>query len=596
MEVLESQRAREVVRSLLKAKKAIRIYPVHNVLYRAAIDDVFAAFRAFLDTGQDLVLKIRSQEILFVDEVIYQSTEKRDNLALLFFKDGVRELIFRHDLGRGEIESFLALLSTDFERLEGAEDFLSAVWERNFENIKLTVDEIHFLESDDAMLGIDSIDARGGEMEPATPVSLSFGVGGSGGSGHGPGSGDDAASEEESGEKNADQLLQRSDEDSRLKRAYADSLADPEIVVVRQEDLSADELQLLVSEVRRSPEVQTEKLLDILFLILEGNATENDAAEAGRALKEMLRYALKKADFSTAVALSYRLDILLKSGGNAARQAEIIVAYRNSREVIDQIGHILDSTKEIDETALYGFTSLLGKEALIPFVDLLDKMSTISARRQINNILIQLGREDVQRLIVRLNEPLWFVVRNIIYVLRHIADPAALEPLIRIARHDHPRVRLEVVRALNDYKSVRGLEPLRLFLSDGDSTVRLTAVMVLGQLARETTGALEFARDVLMAAINDKAFDGREFREKKTFHEVLASIASPEVAQQMMAVLRKKTLFKSRTLSERKAAAAYLLGLAGTAEALPLLKGLRATSDLLVREHVLFALNRMGHA
>jgi HEAT repeat protein len=198
-------------------------------------------------------------------------------------------------------------------------------------------------------------------------------------------------------------------------------------------------------------------------------------------------------------------------------------------------------------------------------------------------------------LIERLKDPTWYVVRNIIFVLRNIGDNAVLDDILRMSKHDHPRVRLEVVKALVNFKSVKALQALKDYFDDSDSTVRMSAIAGIGTVAKESSGARLFYRDAILAKIKEKAFEERDFKEKKSFYEALALVSDGEVDEFMIGILKKKHIFSSRKIIESKSCAVYYLGLAGSREALPILEKLGNVSDRLLREHVAAALDRIKH-
>lgn len=92
------------------------MYPENNPIYARTIGDTYARFRNFFNYRDELNLKINQNDILYDSEQIYYNPGKDDNLALFFFKDGLRELTFKNGLSEAEIEEFLKILSLDFDR------------------------------------------------------------------------------------------------------------------------------------------------------------------------------------------------------------------------------------------------------------------------------------------------------------------------------------------------------------------------------------------------------------------------------------------------------------------------------------------------
>ena len=94
----ELKKARDIIQSFLKSKKILRMYPSNNPIYINTIGDDFNKFKEFFYYKDELCFKIKQNEIIYDSEQVYSSPEKEDNLALFFFKDGLREISFRKGL------------------------------------------------------------------------------------------------------------------------------------------------------------------------------------------------------------------------------------------------------------------------------------------------------------------------------------------------------------------------------------------------------------------------------------------------------------------------------------------------------------------
>ena len=99
MEVIEEiKEAKDLLQCIIKAKKTLRMYPDNNPVYVKTLDESHLKFKNFLDYKEAFTLKIKQNSIFYDAEQIYSSAEKEDNLALFFFKDGLRELTFKKGL------------------------------------------------------------------------------------------------------------------------------------------------------------------------------------------------------------------------------------------------------------------------------------------------------------------------------------------------------------------------------------------------------------------------------------------------------------------------------------------------------------------
>jgi HEAT repeat protein len=596
--------ARNFIKAILKTKKMLQIFPSNNVIYIAAIDEAYALAKEYLDLHGELTLQIKPAEILVDTEQAYQSPGKADNFALFFFKEGIREVIFKEPLSKSELEDFLKLTGTDFDKDDSGDDFLSAAWGRSFENIKFTIDDVAYLES-------DWNHGRGQDSGPGETLELS-------GSEGGPSEAEPHSAENASGfgtlfsfgrdmqgEINPDETAsgevysQGSSQKNSLSTAYQDALVKEDTIAVEVGELTAEERGIMLAEMEIDPCEKSDQLATILVTMIAKSSPPVDAGYLTKALEDLTLFAFRRNDLSTAItALRMIEEIPVEQRGDAGLKVPIanFFSFCRSADVMEKLGSILDSSKEFNEEALQEYAGHLGVESLYSFIALLERLENIHARRMVNNVLIRLGKQNVRPLCEHLKDPTWFVVRNMVYILRNIGDNSVLDEILTVAGHDHPRVRLEVVKALHDFRSVKALQALKEFFDDRDSTVRLSSITVIGAMAKETTGASLFACDAIIAKIREKHFEEREFKEKKSFYETLALLHDRTADEYMMDVLKKKSIFGGRKIVENRACAAHYLGLAKCREALPLLEKLRGSSDTLLREHVTIAIQRISNA
>jgi HEAT repeat protein len=599
MEDSRTDSARNFVKAALKAKKMLQIYPANNILYLNSIDETFSSAQHYLSSYGDLVIQITPSGMLVDSEQVYQSSGKTDNFALFFFKEGIRELTFKEGLPKNELEEFLKLTGIDFDRNDSNGDFISSVWEKGFENIKLTIDEMAFL--DDAVPGGPGSSLERGEAGEVMKTDESR-------MGEGLGTGalflsGIRAQGDISSEDTGDEIsLTDEKEDGKLLTAYEDAVNKEEISPLAVKELTPEERGFIIAEIAKDSSESNSRLVEILIEIL---AASGDSAESGAIAKSfegLIMHSLRMNDLRS-VLMTLRGVREISSDDHRERRSKAdmrenvdnIIAFCDSRAVMEQLERMMDSSKEISEEELTEYARLLGKGAVQLFMSLLENLQSISARRMANNVLIHVGKENLDALVERLKDPTWYVVRNIIYVLRNIGDNAVLEDILKMAKHDHPRVRLEVVKALVNFKSVKALQALKDYFDDSDSTVRMSAIAGIGTVAKESSGARLFYRDAILAKIKEKAFEERDFKEKKSFYEALALVSDGEVDEFMIGILKKKHIFSSRKIIESKSCAAYYLGLAGSREALPILEKLGNASDPLLREHVAAALDRIKH-
>lgn len=534
--------AKDIVQSLPKARKMIRMYPENNPIYIKTVDDIFSKFSDFFNYKDDLVLKIKQYDIFSDSEQIYHNPDKEDNLALFFFKDGLRELSFFKGLQRREMEDFLGIISLDFDKADIDDDVVTLLWGRDFQNIKYIADETILTED----TGYES-----------TAIA--------------------EAKEKAAGE---DDLL----------RAYSDAFSAGEVREVQIVAITEKDLQMLIREFEKKTGDRAEKLSTILFEMIP---LADDAAEREdilRFLKEMLIYCLGNGNLTPMTSIMKKIKTAADNPLTdevTKEQINLLFSVLCSKDTLKSMGEMFESSKEIDENILNEYISLLNKDAIAPFISLLGDLKTIRARKKVIDILIALGEMDIPAVAKGLNDPKWYVVRNIIYILHHIKDKKASEYLLNAAKHPDVRVRKEAIKAISDLKSPPALQALKNCLDDEDLSLRKSAIKALGNFGSETV------KRIILGRVMEKDFMEREFDEKKEYFEALSHWNEADIVEFMIETLKKRSFFNRAKNNESKACAAYCLGLLGSKDALPILSGFKSSSNSLLQKYTNEAISRI---
>jgi len=533
---------KDLLQTLLKTKKLIRMYPENNPMYIKAVNDMYEKFEeAFQQTSGDIAFQIRQYEILFQDEQVYQNPEKSDNLALFFFKDGIRELKFLRGLNKEELEEFLKIISIDEKELVD-DDIVTLMWEKDFQNIKYVVDESVLTEDED--------------YERRATETLMENI------------------------NSPDELL-------RVYRAAMESgtVRTPQIAPVTEEDLRA-----LMKEFEKDSAPKLSKLVYIFSEILYQESDKKEFEEILSIIKSVLEYSIKVAEFESAIDILKLIKSAIDDGDFAADikpHMRKIIEHAGSRAVIKSIGEVIDRI-EIEEKTVLEYIEQLERNAIQPLIEILGELKNIRARKIIIDGLALLGRKDMQSLIKGLSDERWYVVRNIVYILRLIGDRRAVEYLLKTIKHPDMRVRREVIKTLGEIKAPQAVTILKDHLNDPDPQIRIATVRALGSIHTEA------AKRLLLQRINTKDFLHRTLEEKKEYFEVLSSWRDEEVTDFLVKTLKRNSLFNRSKNFENRACAAYALGLMGSKEHLNILKKYIDSGNPLLREYVRNAIMRIS--
>lgn len=541
----ELRLVKDLLQAIPRARRTLRTYPEGNPVYVRTVGDVFGRFRELFALRDEIILRVNRNEILFDSKEVARSGGEELDLPLLFFRDGIRELRFRSGLTTAELEEFLKIIAADLSSDDPDDDLVTLLWERDFVNIRYFVDESFLMEEGDY------------ESEAIERVKTKM-----------PG---------------VEQVLK-----SRAGTLeYADVAAIP-AVHIEEEDLRA-----LLSEVERSCTAGSVlKLAEILLETIRHRQDPGNFDDLRTFFSDLLIFTLRQGDFRTFVDVGtmVRRACDEPGGSETLRSAcAVLSGVVGSPEIIAQTAHILDTAKDLDKDLLSGYVALLSPGAIGPLVAVLGALVSIQGRKRVILALSSLGRTDLQAFAPSLQDPRWYVVRNVVHIFRQIGSPLAEQYIVQTLRHEDPRVRREAIRALGELKIPSTLGVLKGCLNDQDATNRAHAARAIGDIGSEA------ARELLLQEIGARSFEERDFGERKEFFHALSRWRHPHVLEAMIRILRERSIFRRGRSEESKALAAYALGLMGQREALPLLQELRGSASRLLREHAENAIRTIEH-
>ncbi|MCX7794258.1 MAG: HEAT repeat domain-containing protein [Thermodesulfovibrionales bacterium] len=537
----EFSTVRELIQTLLRTKKLMRMYPENNPMYIKAVNDMYEKFEeVFQSTGKDINLHIKQYEIFFEGEQVYHNPEKSDNIALFFFKDGIRELKFLKAIDKDELEAFMKIISLDEKDLVD-DDIVTLLWERDFQHIKYVVDESILTEDEEYEL------------------------------------------------RATEKVLEEQTSADELMKAYRDAMNADGVKATQIVPLTDDDLKILMKEFEKDSEPKLKKLVYILSEILYFGLDKKEFEEFLLVIKSVLEYAIRIAEIESAVEILKIIKTAIDDKElpyDSKIHLRKVIEYGGSEGIIKVLGEVIDRI-EIDQNIVREYIEQLEKNAIKPLIEILGDLKNMKARKMIIDGLAILGKRDMQNLVRGLSDERWYVVRNIVYVLRLIGDKRALEYLLKTIKHPDMRVRREVIKTLGEIKAPQSVTILREHLNDPDPQIRIATVRALGSIHTEA------AKRLLLQKLSTKEFLHRGLEEKKEYFEVLSTWRDQEVIDFFLKTLKKNTLFNRSKNYENRACAAYALGLIGSKEHLKILKKYADSGNPVFREHVRNAILRL---
>jgi len=265
-----------------------------------------------------------------------------------------------------------------------------------------------------------------------------------------------------------------------------------------------------------------------------------------RNLEELVAYFLESGDFAT---LGYVYEHLSR---HIARQRFIVAPESTalrafaSGEFVGKILEGLDIWEKEQHPAIRDLIGRVGIPFVEPLIGCLAEESNMSRRRLFMECLQKIGSPALEIIIAHLQDPRWYVVRNLVILLREINDPAALPALRRLSGHPHPKVQFEVMRTLLHFKDSRAERTVLQELENRDTTVLINAVRLTSGNHNPTV----LLRQAEL--LNDCGNSEQELHLKSVIIKSLAEAGFDEGLEELAAFIETRSLFASAALTRVK--------------------------------------------
>jgi HEAT repeat protein len=309
------------------------------------------------------------------------------------------------------------------------------------------------------------------------------------------------------------------------------------------------------------PDAVSEHACRVMMAALD---VEIDARRVEELRDDLERRARRMAGRERMALLADTVRAISKPRGDDLRGPGRGAMDKRVRSVAEQMVRIFRSDFDHlteDERGLAGAEfKELGGIAAPALADALAEEENWEVRKGLIAVLTSMGRTAMPVLLQRLDDPSWFMVRNVVMLLGEIGGQSLVEPLAGLLKHSEPQVRREAASALGKIGGSRAVAQLRQAILDPE--VSTIAARVLGELDRENTVAL-FAKR--LAKTGRLVPDERGAREAIT---ILGEMEATEAVPALSRVLRRGLWIPISAGDTLRTQAAMALRRIGTPEAL----------------------------
>lgn len=565
------RRVADTFNQFMKTVKAKLVYPTSSKLPQQFKDELFTGLTGLLDELDEISFKVDADSITYRDREVYKARGKAENFAHPFFRDGILEFRFKSGLTIEELGEFVEITSRMMRSALVDDDLASLLWEAGFHHISYELMD-DFLDLETFEYGTDNI--KTGKAPSKDDINRLY------------------ENEIDIGFTDEDFNLDSEESESGATRGAYRNAEDQVAEFIRNIAEYDDKDKAAIAEVL-SAEASfdfTKYAVDISFEIL---GLETDNAGYDESLDLIAKVGndfIKSGDFKSAITVLERtreLEQVFNNLGDPKREriGKFIERFAASERIRDMV-EVLNKSNDIVYSEVTEYLKMLPWQAIDPLIWALGELNHYPARRAVCQALEILAKDHIEFLGKGIENPRWYVVRNIISILGRIEDPRALNYLERAIRHSDSRVRKETIISAARIYTPEAAHFLIATLNDKDEKLQ---IMALRELVRNKN---EQAFNAIGKIIGQKNFKNRSAEHIREFLEGFASLGSTNAFEPLRKIVQRRVLLASEKDKRLKDYAVRALGNINAAEARQLLEKISRSRNRALADTARRTINR----
>jgi len=348
-----------------------------------------------------------------------------------------------------------------------------------------------------------------------------------------------------------------------LIQKYLDGLLSDELEVRRRVADNARYVLQLLEKVRKGQQAMLGRIADLFYTRLQDEQDADVVARLAGGLAFLADLRLRSGEYAAALDLMRKADQLGASSASVIRQRGERLTEALSRVGSDKLfSSLTEMLLSGDEQSSIEAAEILkrgGSRSATFLIERLAEEENRAHRARLVTLLKEMGKGTSGPFLARLDDPRWFLVRNVVGILGDIGDVAALPRLRGVIQHSDPRVRREAVRTVSRFAGDAGCaemceEMIIAALEDDDRGVQAMAIGALAATAtpRRLPALLEVAR-------RSGPHSGASLEVRQEAIAALGKLAAEEALPVLTDILTRRGLLGHQEPTELRAAAVKAL-------------------------------------
>ncbi len=335
-------------------------------------------------------------------------------------------------------------------------------------------------------------------------------------------------------------LLQEHQSEAYMPDGYMQGLLDTLHADMFEQQLEVSDLTGMLNTL--SPQFIDGRGSELIMQLVVAAPDEENCTDLIQGLADMCGHFLELGNYEQVLkVLSQAADPRLPQSVRSAMRSAFC-----RRSFMDEIlsGLTIWGKPKYDQVSL--LIQVLGQSFIEPLLDRMAEEENMSLRRFMMDRIQSFGASARPNLLARLTDHRWYVIRNIIIMLRTMASEQDFEHLRPLLRHPNQRVHSEALRLL----IILG-DPVaqRQLLRDLDSVDHETQLNAISMVNRDSQPEIT---QKLLVMLSGGGFSAVECELKSAAVQALGEMGKPEVLPDLAKILASRSLLAFKALNRIK--------------------------------------------
>ena len=521
---------------LLKGIKQIGMYRHNEARYTEYLDKAHKAVEEFTERHGPLIFKVEQQNFSLFEQPLFAEDTP---LPFKFWRDGIRQFIFRPGLRPDELLTFTLVALSDVEKQ--GEDTVAQLWRSPLDHLEYVVVEgfkVDGFDDEEVRVSVDRIvEYLYSRLRSHSDDFLRF--------------------------------ARVSAEDLDLKLEGVEQVRGAVVSGVTASDELKAKLQKEITEEEQSRLFP--KLVSSIFQVAESGVDDPDLLE--EMFLQLLDALLLQEDFAiiNQIVLKLRAMEDRPGMGGIRRLKASFVEKMGEEQRLVRVADVLRTARPGVLADIGRYLASLQPSTQPILLDVLETLDAPEHRLVLCDVIAEFCRVNATDVIQRLSSERPMTVRDMVYVLERAQHPDRMQFFGRVLKHRNLAVRLDVMGTIARGRSTESRRLIAEALKDENAQVRVQAARLLPEYDREQA-YLE-----LNSVVRGKEFRRRSPEEQASFYTALGSTGLPAAISLLTQMLAEKAqLWNRARVLEDKLLAVH--GLAGV-QSIQSYKALQAVTE-----------------